>query len=109
MTEDTLENPPTLAYKAKQKQSAEITADSQPMLLQGYRASALDHGFLADDDDDAGSGDVEAAAIGFEVETNFSVFGEADVAVDDRAANAGVAADVDVVVDDGICDFASSC
>jgi len=66
----------------------------------------FDERFLADDDDDAGGSDMEAAAVGFEVETNFSFFGEADVAVDDGAAYAGVAADVDVVVEDGIGDFA---
>ena len=49
---------------------------------------------------------MEAAAVGFEVVTNFGMFGKVDVAVDDGAANAGVAADVDVIVQDGFGDFA---
>ena len=69
----------------------------------------FDQGLLADDDDDAGRGDMETAAVGFEVIANFGMFGKADVAIDDRAADARVAADVDVIVDDGIGDFADSC
>ena len=61
---------------------------------------------MADYYDYAGGGDVEAALIGFGVVADFGVFGEADVAVDDGAADARVAADIDVVIDDGSGDFA---
>ena len=47
----------------------------------------FDQGFLADDHDDAGSGDMETAAIIFDVEADFGVFGEADVTVDNGAAD----------------------
>src|SRR5260370_14957064 len=69
------------------------------------RFGFFDEGFLADDDDDAGIGDVEAAAVGFEVVADFSALGEANVAVNDGATNARVASDVYVVVDDGFGDF----
>src|SRR5271166_3383305 len=72
--------------------------------LLGFRL--FDQGLLANDDDDAGGSDMEAAAVGFEVVANFGFFGEADVAVDYGAANAGMAADVDVIIKDGIGDFA---
>ena len=52
------------------------------------RFGFFDEGFLADDDDDAGIGDVEAAAVGFEVVADFGALGEADVAINDGAANA---------------------
>src|SRR5260370_14372558 len=71
--------------------------------LRGFRF--FDEGFLADDDNNAGIGDVEAAAIGFEVVANLGALGEADVAVNDGTANARVAADVHVIVDDGLGDF----
>ena len=48
----------------------------------------LDERFLADDDDDAGIGDVEAAAVGFQIVANLGALGKADVAIDDGAANA---------------------
>src|SRR5438105_11030196 len=77
--------------------------------LEGQFASSgfrlFDKGFLANDDDNAGIGDVKAAAVGFEVVANLGAFRKADVAVDDGAANARVAADVHVVVDDGLRDF----
>src|ERR1700675_4133927 len=66
----------------------------------------FDEGFLADDDDDAGIGDMEAAAVGFQVVADPGALGKTDVAVDDGAADARVAADIHVVVDDGIGDFA---
>src|SRR5256885_17149919 len=69
------------------------------------RFGFFDKGFFADDDDDAGVGDVVAALIGFEVITDFGAFGEADVAIDNGAANARGAADAYVVVGGGITDF----
>src|SRR5215469_1619084 len=66
----------------------------------------FDQGFLANDDDDAGRGDVEAALVGLKVIADFGVLGKTDVAVDDGAADARVAADVDVIVDDRGGDFA---
>src|SRR6266550_3910676 len=72
--------------------------------LRGFRF--FDQGFLADDDDDTGIGDVEAALVGFQVEADLGALGKADVAVDDGATDARVAADVHVVVDDGIQDIA---
>src|SRR6266849_3359527 len=66
------------------------------------RFGFFDEGFLADDDDDTGIADVEAAAVGFEVVADFGALGKADVAVDDGAANARVAADIHVIVDDGV-------
>jgi len=49
---------------------------------------------------------MEAALVGFEVVADLGPLGKADVAVDDGAADARVAADVHVVVDDGIQDIA---
>src|SRR5713101_232383 len=69
------------------------------------RFGFLDQRFLADDDD-AGIGYVEAAAVGFEVVADLGALGKADVAINDGAADAGVAADVHVIVDDGIQDIA---
>src|SRR6266849_3591349 len=77
---------------------------SKKQTLSGF--GLFDEGFLADDDDDAGIADVEAAAVGFEVVADLAALGKADVAVDDSAADARVAADVHVLVDDGIGDFA---
>src|SRR5262249_34917721 len=57
---------------------------------------------------DAGIGDVVAAPVGFEVVADFGVLGKGDVAVDDGAANARVAADVHVIVEDGFADFAET-
>ena len=68
-------------------------------LLRGF--GFFDQGFLADDYDYAGVGDVEATLVGFHVVADFGAFGQADVAVDDGAADARVAGDVHVVVDDG--------
>src|SRR5260370_6396746 len=70
------------------------------------RFGLFDQGFLADDDHDAGIADVEAAAVSFKVIADLGALGQADVAVDDGAADARVAADIHVVVDDGIRDFA---
>src|SRR5712664_4354376 len=77
--------------------------EGQPA-LSGF--GFFDEGFLADDNDDAGIADVEAATVGFEVVADLGTLGEADVTVDDGAANARVAADIHVIVDDGIRDFA---
>ena len=65
------------------------------------RLGLLDEGFLADDDNDAGIAHVEAAAVGFEVVADFRALGKTDMAIDDGAADARVAPDVHVVVDDG--------
>src|SRR2546429_1469968 len=62
----------------------------------------FDERFLSHDDDDAGVREVKAAAVGFGVVADFGVFGKADVAVDDGAANARVPAYVHVIIDDGI-------
>src|SRR5260370_39321423 len=64
----------------------------------------FDEGFLADDDDNAGIGDVAAASIGFEVVAALGALGKADVAIDDGAATARVSADVHMIVDDGVGD-----
>src|SRR5271168_908408 len=53
----------------------------KPVLLGGF--GFFYQGFLADDDNDAGVGDVEAAAVGFQVVADFGAFGKADVAVND--------------------------
>src|SRR5438445_12501890 len=66
------------------------------------RLRFFDEGFLTDNNDDAGIADVEAAAVGFEVVADLSALGEAHVAVNDGAADARVAADIHVIVDDGI-------
>jgi hypothetical protein len=73
--------------------------EGQPA-LSGF--GFFDEGFLADDNDDAGIANVEAAAVGFEVVADLGALGEADVAVDDGAADARVAADIHVIVDDGV-------
>src|SRR5260370_1984502 len=64
------------------------------------RFGLLDQRFLADDDDDAGIGDVEAAAVGFEVIADLGALGEADVAVNDGAADARVAGAAHKVVEE---------
>jgi len=48
----------------------------------------FDQGLLADNDDDAGICDVEAAAVGFSVVADFGALRETNVAVDDGASNA---------------------
>src|SRR2546429_2790049 len=77
--------------------------------LEGQFASSgfrlFDKGLLANDDDNAGIGDVKAAAVGFEVVANLGAFRKADVAVDDGAANARVAGHVHVAVHCGLRDF----
>src|SRR5260370_19542433 len=87
--------------------NASLTTPSGRASLSGG-LGFLDERFLADDDDDAGIADVEAAAVGFEVVADLSALGKADVAINDGAADTGVAADSHVVVDDGIRDFAVS-
>jgi len=67
------------------------------VLLGGF--GFFDEGFLAHDDDDARIGDVKAAAVGFDVVTDLGALGQADVAVDNGAPNARVAADVHMIVD----------
>src|SRR6266481_9490558 len=74
----------------------------QTKTAHSSRFGFFDQGFLADDDDDTGISDVEAALVGFEVIADLGALGKADVAVDDGAADARVAADVHVVVNDGI-------
>ena len=68
----------------------------------------FDQGFLTDYYDDAGFGDVVAAFVGFEVVADFGSLGKADVAVDDGAADARVATDIDVIVEDGFLHFAET-
>src|ERR1700680_155355 len=65
----------------------------------------FDQGFLADYYDNAGVGDAEAAFVGFHVVAYFGALGQAYMAVDDGAADARMAADVYVIVDDGLRDF----
>src|SRR5713101_4785523 len=62
----------------------------------------FDEGFLPDDDDDSGFGDVKAAAVCFEIKPDLGMLRQCNVAVDDGVLNARVAADNDVIVDDGI-------
>src|SRR5882762_47773 len=69
------------------------------------RFGFFNQGFLADDDDDAGIADAEAAAVGLDVVADLGALGEADVTIDDSAADARVAADIHVIVNDGIRDF----
>src|SRR5229473_1873381 len=76
--------------------------EGQPA-LSGF--GFFDEGFLADDNDDAGIADVEAATVGFEVVADLGALGEADVTIDDGATDARVAADIHVIVNDGIRDF----
>src|SRR6266851_965502 len=78
---------------------------SKKQTLSGF--GLFDEGFLADDDDDAGIADVEAAAVGFEVVADLSALGKADVAINDGAADTRVAADIHVIVDDGILNAAA--
>src|SRR5712664_463797 len=89
--------------EARRNESISGENGGQPA-LSGF--GFFDEGFLADDNDDAGIADVEAATVGFEVVADLGTLGEADVTVDDGAANARVAADIHVIVDDGIRDFA---
>src|SRR6267143_321710 len=65
------------------------------------RFGFFDQGFLADDDDDTGIGDVEAALVGFEVVADLGALGNADVVVDDGIQDIAVTVDADVVADDG--------
>src|SRR5690348_7577148 len=66
----------------------------------------FNEGFLADDNDNAGIGDVETAAVGFEVIPDFGALGKADVAINDGATDPRVTADINVVIDDGVSHFA---
>src|SRR5256714_120976 len=81
----------------------EMNEDLKSMVEQFAlsRFGFLDEGYLANDDDDAGFGDVEAAFVGFEVIANLGALGKADVTVDDGATDARMAADVHVIIDDG--------
>src|ERR1700740_623261 len=81
-----------------------MLACTGPGLLFGF----FEHGFFADDGDDALFADMVAAAVGFEVVADFGVFGQNHVAIDDGVADAGMAADIDVVEDDGIFHFAKA-
>src|SRR5260370_20180853 len=51
------------------------------------RFGLFDQGFLADDDDDAGIADMEAAAVGFKFIADLSALGKAHEEVDDGAAD----------------------
>src|SRR5258708_12439623 len=76
---------------------------SKKQTLSGF--GLFDEGFLADDDDDAGIADVEAAAVGFEVVADLSALGKADVAINDGAADTRVAGGFHRVVNNGIPDL----
>jgi|CZKS01.1.fsa_nt_gi hypothetical protein len=54
--------------------------------------------------DDAGVGDVIEFAVAIQVVTDYGIGGDAHVLIQNRAANAGVAADVAVIENDGIFD-----
>src|SRR6267143_1203395 len=71
------------------------------------RFGFFDQGFLADDDDDTGIGDVEAALVGFEVVADLGALGNADVVVDDGIQDIAVTVDADVVADDGFLNAAA--
>src|SRR5260370_5001632 len=77
--------------EARRNESISGENGGQPA-LSGF--GFFDEGFLADDNDDAGIGDVEAAAVGFEVVADLGALGEADVAGDDGSAGRGMAAAV---------------
>src|SRR5277367_3395034 len=66
----------------------------------------FDHGFGADYYYYAVFCDGVSSAVGFCVVADYCSFGQADVAVDDGAADATAAADVDVVEDDALIEFA---
>src|SRR5271154_420435 len=78
----------------------EVTARRLSLRRLGF----LDQRFLAYDDHDSRIGDVKAALVGFHVIADLSAFRQRHVAVDDGAANARVAANVYVIVDDRIGD-----
>src|SRR5580692_12992591 len=60
----------------------------------------FDHGFRAHDNYYAIVGYGVAGAVGFGVIADYGAFGQAYVAIDDRAANAAAASDVHVIKDD---------
>ncbi len=66
----------------------------------------FDHGFWADDYDYAFLSDGIFSAIGFEVVADYGASGKIYVAVDDGVAKAALAADVDVIEDNALIDFA---
>ncbi len=66
----------------------------------------FDHGFGADYYDYAVFGDGIARAVGFRVVADYGAFGQAYVAVNDGAADAATAADVHVIEDDALIQFA---
>src|SRR6266849_4351853 len=71
------------------------------------RFGFLDQGFLADDDDDTGIGDVEAALVGFQVVADLGALGKVHVVVDDGIQDIAVTVDADVVADDGFLNAAA--
>src|SRR5260370_15743368 len=73
------------------------------------RFGLFDEGFLPDDDDDAGIGDVEAAAVGFEVVADLGALGKADVAVNDGGAAAGGWGAVYMILASWIISFPKDC
>src|SRR5260370_179586 len=74
---------------------------SKKQTLSGF--GLFDEGFLADDDDDAGIADVEAAAVGFEVVADLSALGKADVGINDGGAGTREGAAVyEIVGKDGV-------
>src|SRR5580692_1603787 len=66
----------------------------------------FDHGFGAHDYDYAVLGDRVSRAVGFGVVADYGAFWQADVAVNDGAANAAAAADDHVVENDALIHFA---
>src|SRR6266436_3379049 len=92
-----------MRYWGGERERWETRKGARQFPLGGFRL--FEKGFLADDHDDAGFGDVEAPAVGFEVVANLGALGEAYMAVDDGAANTRVTANIHVIVDDGLRDF----
>src|SRR5580658_7296693 len=92
-----------LLRAVERSECCKISAGRMPALL-----GLFDHGFGADYDHDAVFGYGVAGAVGFEVVADDRAFGKLDVAIDDAAADAAVAADGDVVEDDGLVDFAET-
>src|SRR5271156_373946 len=66
----------------------------------------FDHGFGADHDYHAVLGHGVARAVGFGVIADYRAFGQAYVTVNDGAANAAAAANIHVIEDDALVQFA---
>jgi len=84
------------------KHTARIGCATKADALFGF----FDHGFWADDDHYAFVGDGVTGAVGFEVVADDGALGEIYVAVDDGVADAAATADVDVIEEDALIDFA---